>query len=66
MRKFFAPLLVVVAALMVVQAGATVVTSIPGGTVITMPAINYLWWGPSNLWHHQSGYVDLDKYRQRE
>jgi hypothetical protein len=41
MRKSVAPLLLVVVGLMVVQAGASVVTSISGGTVIPMPAINY-------------------------
>src|ERR1022692_4168559 len=40
MRKFVGPLLVAVVFL-VAQAGASVVTSIPGGTVFTMPAVNY-------------------------
>jgi hypothetical protein len=46
MKKALAPLLLVVIALMVIQAGASVVTSIPGGTVIPMPAVNYLGGGP--------------------
>lgn len=41
MRKFLAPLLFVLVSLMVVEAGASVVTSISGGTVIPMPAVNY-------------------------
>lgn len=39
MRKFLTPLATVVI-LMVVQAGASVVTSLPGGTVIPIPAID--------------------------
>jgi len=39
MRKVLAPLLLVVTALMVLPAGATLVTSISGGTVIPMPVI---------------------------
>jgi PEP-CTERM motif len=54
MRRVLAPLLFVVTALMVVQAGATLVTSIPGGTAIPMPALNYfgggpITFGPANL-----------------
>ena len=45
MRKFAASLFLV-ASLIAVNAGATVITSIPGGTVIPMPAINYFGPGP--------------------
>ena len=45
MRKSIAPLLLLVT-LMVVQVSATVVTSIPGGTVIPMPVMNYFGGGP--------------------
>jgi hypothetical protein len=45
MRKSIAPLLLL-STLMVLQAGATVVTSIPGGTVIPMPVMNYFGGGP--------------------
>ena len=46
MRKALAPLLFVVIALMGIQAGATLVTSIPGGTVTPMPVMNYFGGGP--------------------
>ncbi len=49
MRKVLASLLFVVTALMVVQAGASVVTSIPGGTVIPMPAVDYFGGGPNTF-----------------
>lgn len=45
MKKYIVPLLLLVS-LIVVQAGATVVTSIPGGTVIPMPVMNYFGGGP--------------------
>ena len=48
MRKFLAPLLLA-AILLVVQAGASVVTSIPGGTVIPMPAVDYFGPGPQTF-----------------
>ena len=48
MRKFFAPITVLVI-MMVIQTGATVVTSIPGGTVIAMPAIDYFGSGPATF-----------------
>jgi hypothetical protein len=47
--KKFAPLMLVLAALLAIQAGATVVTSIPGGTVIPMPAVNYFGPGPQTF-----------------
>ena len=46
MRKYLAALVFVVASLVAIQAGASVVTSIPGGTVIPMPAVNYFGGGP--------------------
>jgi PEP-CTERM motif len=46
MRKNLALLVFVVVALVAVQAGASVVTSIPGGTVTPMPAMNYFGGGP--------------------
>jgi len=49
MRKFVSPLLLVVVGLIVIQAGASVVTSIPGGTVIPMPAINLSGTGPTTF-----------------
>jgi PEP-CTERM motif len=54
MRKALAPLLFVVVALMVAQAGASLVTSISGGTTIPMPALNFfgggpITFGPANL-----------------
>ena len=49
MKKFVAPLLALMGALLVVQAGATVVTSIPGGTVIPMPVLNYFGPGPQTF-----------------
>src|SRR5664279_4336998 len=54
MRKILGPLFGVVV-LMVAQAGASVVTSIPGGTVIPMPALNYFGpgaqtFGPGVTW----------------
>lgn len=45
MKKFSVPLFVLVL-LMAPHAGASVVTSIPGGTVITMPAMNFSGGGP--------------------
>jgi hypothetical protein len=45
MRKSIAPLLLL-CTLLVLQAGATVVTSIPGGTVIPMPVMNSFGCGP--------------------
>ena len=42
-------LLLVIGALLAVQAGATVVTSIPGGTVIPMPNMNYFGPGPQTF-----------------
>jgi hypothetical protein len=48
MKKSLLPLVVLVAAL-VAQAGASVVTSIPGGTVIPMPAVNYSGGGPQTF-----------------
>lgn len=45
MRKLLTPLLLAVI-LGVVQAGASVVTSLPGGTVIPMPAVDYFGTGP--------------------
>src|SRR5664279_135418 len=41
MKKYLAALVFVVVSLVALQAGAAVVTSIPGGTVIPMPAVNY-------------------------
>jgi PEP-CTERM motif-containing protein len=49
MRKSLAPLLCAVVALMVAQAGATVVTSIPGGNITPMPAVNYFGGGPQTF-----------------
>jgi PEP-CTERM motif-containing protein len=49
MRKLVAPLVSAVVGLMVVQAGASVVTSISGGTVIAMPAVNYSGGGPQTF-----------------
>jgi len=46
LRRLSGPLVLFVASLMVLQAGATVVTSIPGGTAIPMPAINFFGPGP--------------------
>jgi hypothetical protein len=48
MRKFLAPVAMVVA-LMLAQAGASVVTSLPGGTVIPMPGLNYFGSGPQSF-----------------
>jgi hypothetical protein len=48
MKSFFAPLFLAVL-VMVAQAGATVVTSIPGGTVLPLPAINYFGGGPQTV-----------------
>ena len=47
--KASATLLFLLLLLMVTQAGASVVTSIPGGTVIAMPAINYSGGGPQTF-----------------
>ena len=44
MKKLIALLM-----LMVLQAGASVVTSIPGGTVVPMPAVNYFGPGPQTF-----------------
>lgn len=49
MRKFLALLVLLCAALVALEAGASVVTSIPGGTVIPMPAINYHGKGPQTF-----------------
>jgi hypothetical protein len=49
MKKAAAPLLLILTALLAVQAGATVVTSIPGGTVIPMPVLNYFGPGPQTF-----------------
>jgi PEP-CTERM motif-containing protein len=49
MRKLLVPLLTVVIVAVVVSAGASVVTSIPGGTVIPMPAVNYFGPGPQTF-----------------
>src|SRR5262252_524904 len=46
LRRLSGPLVLFVTLLMVLQAGATVVTSIPGGTAIPMPAINFFGSGP--------------------
>src|SRR5580765_1300949 len=46
MRKHLAALVFGMACLVPVQAGAIVVTSIPGGTVIPMPALDYFGGGP--------------------
>jgi hypothetical protein len=46
MRKYLAALVFGMACLVAVQAGAIVVTSIPGGTVIPMPALDYFGGGP--------------------
>ncbi len=48
MRRLFAALFVAVL-LTVAQAGATVVTSIPGGTVYTMPVLEYFGPGPQTV-----------------
>ena len=48
MRQFLVPLLLA-AILLVVQAGASVVTSIPGGTVIAMPSVDYFGPGPQTF-----------------
>ena len=48
MKKLFAALFVAVL-LTVAQAGATVVTSIPGGTVYTMPVLQYFGPGPQTV-----------------
>jgi len=48
MKRLFAALFVAVV-LTVAQAGATVVTSIPGGTVYPFPAINYFGPGPQTV-----------------
>jgi PEP-CTERM motif len=48
MRKLFAPLAIVVI-LMVSQAGASVVTSLPTGTVIPMPSVDYFGNGPQTF-----------------
>jgi hypothetical protein len=48
MKIFFAPLFLAVL-VMVAQAGATVVTSIPGGTVLPLPAVNYFGGGPQTV-----------------
>jgi len=48
MRKLAGPLLVAVV-FIVAQASATVITSIPGGTVIPMPAVNYFGGGPQSF-----------------
>jgi hypothetical protein len=39
MRKLAAPLLLVMVAFLAVQAGASLITSIPGGTVVPMPTL---------------------------
>jgi hypothetical protein len=48
MRRLFAALFIVVL-LTVAQAGASVVTSIPGGTVFPFPAVNYFGGGPQTV-----------------
>jgi len=48
MRKFLVPLLLTVI-LVVVQAGASHVTSLPGGIVIPMPAVDYFGPGPQTF-----------------
>ncbi len=48
MKRLFAALFVAVL-LTVAQAGATVVTSIPGGTVYTMPVLQYFGPGPQTV-----------------
>ena len=48
MKRLFAALFVAVL-LTIAQAGATVVTSIPGGTVFTMPAVNFFGAGPQTV-----------------
>src|ERR1019366_2210044 len=48
MRKLIA-VVFVAAMVMVAQAGASVVTSIPGGTVLPFPAVNYAGPGPQTV-----------------
>ena len=48
MKRYFAPLLLAVLVI-VAQAGASVVTSIPGGIVLPFPAINYFGPGPQTV-----------------
>ena len=48
MKKLFSGLFVV-ACLLVVQAGASLVTAIPGGTVVSMPAADYFGGGPQTF-----------------
>jgi len=48
MKRLFAAVFVAVL-LTVAQAGASVVTSIPGGTVIPFPAVNYFGGGPQTV-----------------
>jgi hypothetical protein len=48
MKRFFAPLLLAVL-VMVAQAGASVITSLPGGTVLPFPAVNYFGPGPQTV-----------------
>jgi PEP-CTERM motif len=49
MRKYLAVLVLVVSSLLAIQAGGSVVTSIPGGTVIPMPALDYFGGGPQTF-----------------
>jgi hypothetical protein len=46
MKKHLAAMILVLTSLVALQAGAAVVTSIPGGTVIPMPAMDYFGGGP--------------------
>jgi hypothetical protein len=48
-RRLSALFVLFCASLLALQAGASVVTSIPGGTVIPMPAINYFGSGPQTF-----------------
>jgi hypothetical protein len=48
MKRLFAAMFLAVL-VMVAQAGATVVTSIPGGTVYTLPTVNYFGGGPQTV-----------------
>ena len=49
MRKHLAAVIFLVTSLVALQAAASVVTSIPGGTVIPMPALDYFGGGPQTF-----------------
>ena len=48
MKRFFAPLVLAVL-VMIAQAGASVITSLPGGKVLPFPAVNYFGPGPQTV-----------------